>query len=209
MIYTLIDGPERQLEAPYTFPLPHPALIDALAVGDHVKLGFEYDPPGEEYGGERMWVLIDDIDDDRFRGSIDNDPFEKILSCGDKVEFQRKNILDILLAEGNAEPPVPAARTYWERCLVDECILYEDVPVEYIYREEPEEQQGHEYPDSGWRIRGRQGKSSDDEMDKREVAFVSLGAVLNKDDSWIDLIESTIGSAFMRNFDSNRYESVR
>lgn len=208
MSYSLIDGPGRHQEAPYTFLLPHPDYIDALAVGDHAKVGFEYDPPGERYGGERMWVLITGINGYRFVGTLDNEPEEDIVAYGDTVEFERKHILDVDYAEGKAEPAVPETRSYWGKCLVDECVLYDDIPVEYIYREEPEELEGDQHADSGWRIRGRQGSATDGEMAEREAAFVGLGAVLNKDDSWLDLIDAPIGSAFMRNFDSNRYEPV-
>jgi len=208
MNYSLMDGPELRKVAPYTFFLPHPDYVDALEVGDQAKLGFKYDPPGEQYGGERMWVLIEEIDGDRYRGTLGNEPEESFLSYGDKVEFERKHILDVNYAEGKAEPVVQHTRSYWARCLVDECVLYEDIPVEYIYREEPEELEGDKYPDSGWRIRGRQGEATDEEMEGRDVSFVALGAVLNKDDSWIDLIDAPLGSAFMRNFEANRYEPV-
>ena len=208
MSYSLIDGPERRQEAPYTFFLPNPGYIDALEVGDHAKVGFEYDPPGEKYGGERMWVLIEEIDGDRYRGTLDNEPDEAILTYGEKVEFERKHILDVEYAEGKADPMVPPTRTYWGRCLVDECVLYDDIPVEFIYREEPDELEGDGAPDTGWRVRGRQGSANDEEMDEREVSFVALGAVLNEDDSWLDLIDAPVGSAFMRNFDTNRYEPV-
>ena len=201
-----MDGPERRREAPYTFFLPHPAYVDALEVGDHAKLGFKYDPPGANYGGERMWVLIEEIDGDRFRGRLANKPDEPILARGDKVEFERRHILDVNYAEGKAEPVVQPARSYWSRCLVDKCVLNEAVPVEYIYRETPEDSKEGEYPDSGWRIRGRQGDATDEQMDEREVSFVALGAVLNRDDSWLDLIDAPIGSAFKRNCETNRYE---
>ena len=209
MSYTLIHGPTRRTEAPYTFGLPHPALIDALGPGDQAKLGFEYDPPGEEFGGERMWVLIDKIDGDRFTGTLDNEPAEKILACGDPVKFSKEHILDVSFAEGKAVPAVPAARDYFERCMVDACILHDGVPVEYLYREEPDfGRPDDKYPDSGWRIRGRQGAATDEEMDERKPAYVAVGAVLNRDDSWLQLIDAPIGSAFMRNFDTNRYEAV-
>lgn len=203
-----MDGPERRREAPYTFSLPHPDYIDALEVGDHAKVGFEYDPPGEKYGGERMWVLITEIDGDRYRGTLDNEPEEPILAHGDKVEFERKHILDVDYADGKAEPSVPPTRSYWARCLVDDCVYKDGVPVEYLYREVPEELEGHKHPDSGWRIRGKQGDATDQEMEEREASFVALGVVLNKDDSWLELIDAPIGSAFMRNFDADRYEPV-
>ena len=209
MSYTLIHGPTRHAEAPYTFGLPHAALIDALGPGDHAKLGFEYDPPGEEFGGERMWVLIDKIDGDRFRGTLANEPAEEILACGDQVEFSREHILDVSFADGKAVPAVPVGPDYLKRCMVDACVLYDGVSVEYLYREEPDlGDPDDKYPDSGWRIRGRQGDTTDEEMEGREPAYVAIGAVLNRDDSWLELIDAPIGSAFMRNFDRNRYEAA-
>jgi hypothetical protein len=83
--------------------------------------------------------------------------------------------------------------------LVDDCVLYEGVPVEYLYREMPDMQQdGDKYADSGWRIRGRQGAATDAEMDERKLSYVALGAVLNRDDSWIGWIDAPIGTALMR-----------
>lgn len=218
MGYSLMDGPELHRAAPYTFILPHPWLVGAVRVGDLVKLGFDYDPPGDQYGGERMWVEVDRIEDHNYTGHLVNEPDESILKFGQEVRFSRENILDVLLVDESRLPeyypdrsrlPItPDRREYWERCLVDECVLYEEVPVEYIYREEPEELEGDKYPDSGWRIRGRQGNGRNDEMDEREATFVALGAVLNRDDSWLALIDSPIGSRFMRNFETDQYLPV-
>jgi hypothetical protein len=215
-----MHGPTLHAEARYTFFLPHPWLVGSVRIGDLVKLGFDYEPTGEKYGGERMWVEVDEIDGANYVGSLVNQPDEPTTSLkyGDEVSFGRENILDVLLVdEGRLPdvepdrdryPQVPAEREYWERCLVDECVLYDDVPVEYIYREEPEMADPEDkYPDSGWRIRGKE-KTGDD-MDERKPAYVALGAVLNRDDSWIDLIDRPTGSAFMRDFGTNTYEPVR
>lgn len=208
MTYTLIHGPTRREEAPYTFFLPSPELIEAIRPGDHVKVGFEYDPPGEEFCGERMWVLVTSVSNGRYHGTIDNEPSERIVSYGDAVEFGSDEVLDVMLANKRCLPALARRREYWDRCLVDNCVLNDDVHVEYIYREPPEPLEDAEHGDSGWRIRGRQGSETDDEMEKREVSFVALGAVLNRDDSWVHLLDEPEGSAFMRNFATNTYDAV-
>ncbi|MFN7620470.1 MAG: DUF2185 domain-containing protein, partial [bacterium] len=43
------------------------------------------------------------------------------------------------------------------------------------------------------------------EVEDEGVEYVALGAVLNKDDSWIDLLDAPVGSAFLRDFDTNTW----
>src|SRR3546814_13282525 len=86
------------------------------------------------------------------------------------------------------------------------CPLRSPEPVEFIYREEPDMQQdGDTYPDSGWRIRGRQGSASDADMEARKSSYVALGAVLNRDDRWRRWIDAPVGTALVRDFDRNIY----
>jgi hypothetical protein len=208
--WRVVSGEERQREAPYTYFLPHPDQIVSLRAGDMVKLLFEYDGEVEEYGGERMWVSVDRINGSEFEGELLSEPCESHIAKGERVTFRAEDILDYRYADDRPEPIVASSREFWERCLVDECVLYEGVPVEYIYREEPDmDEEGDKYPDSGWRIRGRAGEATDEELEASKPKYVALGAVLNRDDSWLQLIDAPVGSAFMRNFETGEYEPTR
>jgi hypothetical protein len=210
MTYSLMHGPALRQEFPYTFFLPPDARVDCVGVGDQVKLGFAYDAPGERYATERMWVTVTEFEDGAYAGDLDNEPFEKVMHLGQSVAFGREHILDIQLADETAAPALVSRREYWERCVVDACVIEDGIPVEYLYRDDDDlVDEGDEYADSGWRIRGRQGSDSDIAMDERRAAYVALGAVLNHDDSWLGLIDAPPGSAFMRDFATDRYEALK
>jgi hypothetical protein len=195
------------LAAPYTFFLPHESELAALRIGDLVKMAFEWELPVAEYEAERMWVTIMQVGSPLLMGTLENEPFEKgRMKVGDAVSFQRHNILAVQFADPPPDVQIPEYREYWERCLVDDCVLYEGEPVEFLYREEPHmTEDGDTFPDSGWRIRGIQGDATDEEMANRKHSYVALGAVLNKDDSWLALIDTPVGSEFMRDFTTGRY----
>jgi hypothetical protein len=206
--FELANADERAAEFPYTFFVPALEIRNQVAVGDHVKLAFEYLWETEEYSGERMWVDITEKNGPSFKGLLDNEPTEKGLDLGMEIEFGVENIIEIKWLKPEAHRPVTERRYYDERCLVDECVLEDGVPIEYIYREEPDMgSDGDKYPDSGWRIRGRMDDdATEEELEEREIAYVSLAAVLNHDDSFLPLIDAPIGSAFMRDFDRDSYD---
>lgn len=205
--YTIIDPRPIAAEARYTFFLPHENELAAIRVGDLVKITFEWEQPVEEYGAERMWVTVLHLDGDILKGTLENEPTEaNRLHKGAPVTFHRYDILSVSWSDPQPTIIVPEYREYWERCLVDDCVLYGETPVEYIYREQPDlGKSDDQYPDSGWRIRGRQGNDTDKEMEKRKSSYVALGAVLNKDDSWLSFIDATVGSAFMRDVSTGHY----
>ncbi len=205
--FHLRDADEAAAESPYTFFIPPREERVAVAPGDLVKIGFEYEWETEEYGGERMWVRVTEKTGLQFAGSLENEPFEKGLESGLVVNFGVEHILDIVWSDPDTHPPTPKHAEYWDRCLVDACVVHDGVPVEFIYREEPDlAGEGDKYPNSGWRIRGRNGDLRADPIDDRKVEYLALGAVLNRDDSFLELLDQPIGSAFMRNFETGRYD---
>lgn len=206
--YIVTDPRPLAAGASYTFFLPGEAELAAIRQQDHVKLLFDYPHQTETWAAERMWVKVTHVEGDRLRGELDNEPDEPTspLVLGQMVDFQRHHILAIQWAHPENAPQSPESREYWSRCLVDDCILEGLEPVEFIYREKPDmAQDGDRYPDSGWRIRGRQGNATDADMEARKLSYVALGAVLNRDDSWLAWIDEPVGTALMRDFTTGTY----
>ncbi|MBS7702685.1 immunity protein Imm33 domain-containing protein [Chelatococcus asaccharovorans] len=207
--YALMDPRERAAEAPYTFFLPSSVELAAISPGDLVKLIFEHAPPSENI--ERMWVTVEEVQGEALQGKLANEPYEEASSVhlGDSVAFERYQVVDIIWRDPAGKPQPEERREFWDRCLVDACVLDGSEPVEYLCREEPNMgREGDSFPDSGWRIRGRFGDASDEEVQARKAQYVALGAVLNADDSWLHLIDAPIGSRLMRDFESGDYVEV-
>ncbi len=204
--YELDDPRPIRKEARYTYYLPSDERLDAASPGDHVQLLFRSIPPGLDFGTERMWVEIQSANGDRLIGKLLNKPFDMPqLKIGAHVPFQRFHVISI--TSDQPLPKDPPQRQYWDRCMVDQCVLDRSELVYYIYRETPDlAQEGDKDPDSGWRIRGDYRDISDDELHARKVAYAALGAVLNADDSWLHLIDSPTDTAFIRNFETGEYE---
>jgi hypothetical protein len=211
--YEIDDPRPIAREAPYTFHLPSAAEIAAVAPGDLVKLTIRSIPPGREWDAERMWVLVQQVDDEGLRGRLENDPSDMPqLRPGAPIAFQRHQVIDIIWSEDRAADPPPSTppREYLDRCLVDRCVTERRVPIHYLYREEPNRaREGDEYPDSGWRIRGDYRDLPDAEIDARETEYVAIGRVLNADDSWIEFIDAPVGSAFIRDWDTGHFVADR
>lgn len=203
--FRLSNGEALAAKAPYTFFIPTRKEREAVVPGVLVKLVFEYLWDGRKLNGERMWVKVTHIHGDEMTGLLDNRPYEEGLEEGLVVNFGPANVVEIEWGDAS-HPEVPEQRQYWERCFVDECVVEGGVPVGFLYREEPDlEGSDEKYPDSGWRIRGRESGDPADSLDQRKIAYVALGAVLNEDDSILPLLDAPVGSAFQRDAESGEY----
>jgi len=185
-------------EYPYTFYKPSKEVVSKLQSGNQAKLIFEFDSQDPEAPrAERMWVEITNVTEHGFSGYLDNQPeYIQDLKYKDPIEFQSCHIIDTDL-----DDPVPSITDkYIKRCFVTNNILYEGKPVGYLYREEPDYDD-----DSGWRI--TTGHESGEYMDdSNNASYVSLGAVLREDDSFVALLEHKSGVAFVKGTDGNFIE---
>ncbi len=184
--------------APYTFFMPWAEELAALKPGDGAQLTFRQLEGAHTYDAERMWVLIEQIESGWITGRLDNEPvgMDKI-SLGDRVIVPLTHVISTTFAEGNPRPSVPTSREYWDRCLVDACVLSGRSHVDYFYRETPD--MGSEddtYSDSGWRIRGTDEGIAGDQRLGEDPEYIALGKVLNQDDRWLHLIDREVGAAF-------------
>lgn len=183
-------------EFPYTFYKPSGEVVSLLKPGNLAKLifRFESDDP-DAPGAERMWVVITEVNENGFSGYLDNDPvYIKDLKYKDPVRFQECHIIDTDLDD----PVSPITEKYIKRCFVTNNILYDGQPVGYLYREEPDYED-----DSGWRF--TTGTETDEYMDdSNNSSYVSLGAVLREDDSFVDLLDREAGVAFVKD-DEGRF----
>jgi hypothetical protein len=198
--WRLDDASLTAKENPYTFYKPSAAAISLLRPGNLAKLVFAFDSDDPEApGAERMWVRIDRIESRRFFGVLDNDPlFIRDLKAGDPIEFDDRHVIQTDIADPEPDPTA----SYRARCFVTKRVLDGEAPAKYLYREAPDSED-----DSGWRITA--GDEADEYMDDPEnCAYVSLGAVLRRDDSFRDLLDTRAPCAYWRNTANEQFEPV-
>lgn len=209
LAYVLDDPRPIASRAPYTYFLPSSARLAAVKPDDKVQLLFRSQAEFPKYDVERMWVRVDAMEGEHFVGTLESTPFDMPgLMKGERVSFERFHMISVLFHDAETENRIAdePVRQYWDRCLVDRCVLYDDVSVEYLYREQKSlKREGDKYADSGWRIRGDTRGCSAEDVASRKVEYVALGAVLNRDDSWLALIDEPTGSAFLRDWITSAY----
>ena len=194
--------------APYTYFLPHPDELAALKPGDGVKAVFRQLEGAHTYDAERMWVGVERIEDGWVHGSLDNEPvgMDK-LTLGDPVVLPLTHVISTHFPnDENPRPSTPAVREYWDRCMVDICVLEGRSHVDYLYRQVPDMgQEGDKYPDSGWRFRGTDEAVEADSNKENPFEYIAIGKVLNADDRWLHLVDEEPGVAFQWDPDAQDY----
>ena len=204
-LYEVLDPRPNAVEAPYTFFLPDPEVIKAVCKGDHVKAIIRAVPPRDQYDAERMWIRVTSAQPDWLEGTLESQPLDMPqLLQGTILRLPRSHVVDVILADPERRPPptIKPKREYWARCIVDQCVLDGELKVGYLYREAPDmTREGDKFPDSGWRIRGDTRGSSIKQLGSRKIAYVALGAVLNRDDTWLHLIDEPVGARFEKDFE--------
>ena len=198
----LEDADPIAREAKYTFYKPSRKVIGRLKPGDSCKLIFKFESTDPKHScAERMWVIIDDVKDGQYAGFLDNDPYYITdLKAGNVIDFGPQHIIDVSIDDD--EPNLPAA--YVNRCLATRRVIYEGRSIGYLYREAPMEGDIKGAKDTGWRIlEGDEDQAYIDEADNCQ--FVSVGSLLNIDDSFKDLLDEPIGSAFIRDDETGKF----
>lgn len=184
-------------ESPYTFYVPSSEVLNKLKVGDLVKLIFVTEKAEEDgYRGERMWVQITNIKGKKFIGKLDNEPHRLPLKIGDGISFGIENICDTEYQDPNSSE--------WDFYFDTLVTVSEDVlekrEFNFILRDYP-----HGEGDSGWSILS--GYEDDDYLnDSENFQIVSVGVILNFDDSILEFIQEPPLCAYERNDDSKFYK---
>lgn len=204
--WTLDDADIIAKEAKYTFYKPSQSLINRLQVGNLVKLifRFETDTPNQP-GAERMWVEITAIQNGKYSGTLANDPYYiKDLKHKDVLAFEARHIIQVYDLD-ETEPHF--TEKYLHRCIATQKVLYENTKIKYFYRQESLGELQNGIYDTGWVFMA--GDETDEYLENVEnLHMVSLGAVLNKDDSFVHLLDEPVGSAFGWDENLGKYRQI-
>jgi hypothetical protein len=200
--WQLVDVTKISEKAPYTYYIPSRLVLDKLKERDHVKLTFSCDVENDKgWSAERMWVLVAERNGEKFKGILDNDPYYiPDIKAGDELEFDVCNILQTSL-----EDPVPSnVEKYSSRCYVTSSVLYDKNPVRMLLRECPE---GNLENYSGWNFLS--GFENEEYLNNGDYwHYVSIGAVLNIDDSFVELLDSEYEVEFVWDPSTEKYQKI-
>lgn len=200
MAWTLDSAVERHKEAPYTFYIPSDEVLDRLQAGDLVKLIFMAEETLDNgCEAERMWVKIVERNASDFRGELVNHPvYLDSLQYGDMIRFNAVHICSTQLEDPHAKE---MDDYYNYKVIVSKDVL-EREQFNFMMKDEPNNEQ-----DTGWTFFS--GYEDDDyNADSTNFQVVSLGVVLNMDDSIIPYLDAEPPSAYERDVESGKFVFV-
>ncbi|MEI5907419.1 DUF2185 domain-containing protein [Bacillus spongiae] len=176
--------------SPYTFYVPSSKVLEKLKIGDLVKLIFVTENPEDEgFRGERMWVQISTIKGEKFNGKLDNEPQHVPLNLGDEISFGIQNICDTEYEDPNSTD----WDFYFDALVTVSNDVLEKREFNFMLRDYP-----HGEGDFGWSILS--GYEDDDFLsDSENFQIISIGVILNIDDSILDFIQEPPLCAYERN----------
>ncbi|GGP27903.1 DUF2185 domain-containing protein [Silvimonas amylolytica] len=177
---------------PYTFNAPSEAALRALVPGLRVQLGVKVAGGTQPLPAAVTIKLVSGAG--QFGGTFDSPVTEAGISSGDSVAFAHGHILRI--ENDTSANPLAKYQTY---CLVSNEVMKLNRPVGFLYREESDSKE-----DSGWCMTA--GDETEAYMNSpANVSYVTLGALLNIDDSIVNLLDSPAGSEFVRVGDTRMF----
>ncbi|MCU5461442.1 DUF2185 domain-containing protein [Bacillus cereus] len=189
---------ELNKEAPYTFYLPSSNILGELKVGDLVKLIFVTKSEEDDgFHGERMWVAITEMNEGGFIGKLDNEPYRLSLKIGDEISFGVENICD-------TEYDDPSSQD-WDFYFDTKVIVSNDViekeEFNFLIKDNPTVE-----GIPGWSILS--GYESDEYVNNpKNFQIISVGVILNIDDSILKFLEEPPLCAYERN-DKGRFYKI-
>ena len=83
-----VNAQEMKKQYPNTFEAPTTKELNALKKGDIVKVCYN--------DQERFWVILTSVRGQKLKGKVDNILLTPDLSLGDTIEFEKKNVYDII-----------------------------------------------------------------------------------------------------------------
>lgn len=99
--YTLEDVVFENSKNPRHYMKPTERDIKNIKVGDEIRLIFILSETLEDAPrAERMWVTVKSIDGNKFRGTLENQPYYiTTIKEGDEIEFFDRHIATVILEE--------------------------------------------------------------------------------------------------------------
>ncbi|PSL41044.1 hypothetical protein B0H99_103178 [Planomicrobium soli] len=181
---------ELNKEFPYTFQRPSEEVLSWLEIGDLVKLIFVANEAEEgEFGAERMWVEITEIDGSRFTGTLNNEPYSLPIEVGERVSFGYENICDTEYED----PHIDDKDIYFDTLVTVSNDVLERKEFNFMLRDNSTED-----GDSGWAILS--GYEEEDFLsDLENFQIIAVAVILNMDDSILEFLEKPPLCAYERN----------